>query len=251
MTIETSYDNSQNTTRHSKMESEENTECPSFDTNQIQELSAEEHKRHLHSDKNSDEKHLTEGIETPETLTTTSQKSGFMITDILSDAAARSSAVATLAAVAVSSNSSPTSIKSSRSHTSIMAAAAAAVAENDFRARISAAAAALSAAARFTPHSILSENATRTDILQNSSVGSQLFVHPHAAAAAAAAAAAVSSGNTTITQPSINDLSGDDLSDHDSVSGKGEPSGSFDIGKIIYYPSFNAMKGTTFFHLFR
>ena len=118
-----------------------------------------------------------------------------------------------------------------------MAAAAAAVAENDFRARISAAAAALSAAARFTPQSlpILSENATRTDILQNPSVASQLFVHPHAAAAAAAAAAvAVSSGNTTITQPSVNDLSGDDLSDHDSVSGKGEPSGSFDIGKIIY-----------------
>ena len=237
MTIETSGDNCQNTKRHSKMESEENAECPSFDTNQIQELSAEEHKRNLHSDKTSDEKHLSEGIETPETLTTTSQKSGFMITDILSGAAARSSAVATLAAVAVSSSSSPTSIKSSRSHTSIMAAAAAAVAENDFRARISAAAAALSAAARFTPQSlpILSENATRTDILQNPSVASQLFVHPHAAAAAAAAAAvAVSSGNTTITQPSVNDLSGDDLSDHDSVSGKGEPSGSFDIGKIIY-----------------
>ena len=118
-----------------------------------------------------------------------------------------------------------------------MAAAAAAVAENDFRARISAAAAALSAAARFTPQSlpILSENATRTDILQNPSVASQLFVHPHAAAAAAAAAAAVavSSGNTTITQPSVNDLSGDELSDHDSVSGKGEAGGCFDIGKIL------------------
>lgn len=236
MTVEISDDNPTKIHHRSEMETEENSESLLSDSNGVQKLLAED-RRNLHSSNTSDVKDSSEAIETSETLTTTSQKSGFMITDILSGAAARSSAAATLAAVAVSSNSpSPTGIKSSRSHTSIMAAAAAAaVAENDFRARISAAAAALSAAARFNPQSlpILSENTSRTEILLNSSVGSpQLFMHPHAAAAAAAAAAAVSSGSNIapMAQPS-NDLSGDDLSDHDSVSGKGEPSGCFDIGK--------------------
>ena len=161
--------------------------------------------------------------------TTTSHKSGFMITDILSSAAARNSAAVTLAAT---SSLPVTGTKSSLGHSSIIAAAAAAVAaENDFRARISAAAAALSAAARFNPQSIQisTENSSSTEVLPTS-VGSQLFVHPHAAAAAAAAAA-ISSGNNL---HSVNDLSGDDLSDQESVSGKAELSGPFEIGNVLH-----------------
>ena len=163
--------------------------------------------------------------------TTTSHKSGFMITDILSSAAARNSAAVTLAAT---TSLPETGTKSSLGHSSIIAAAAAAVAaENDFRARISAAAAALSAAARFNPQSIQisTENSASTEMLP-SSVGSQLFVHPHAAAAAAAAVA-ISSGNNL---NSVNDLSGDDLSDQESVSGKA--SGPFEIGNVLHAISF-------------
>ena len=164
--------------------------------------------------------------ETPGTLIAL-PKSGFMITDILSGAEGRG----------MSPKSSPTLPKNA----SIMAATAMA-AESDFRARISAAAAALSAAARFAPQSLplLSENTTRNDIVPNSTVVSQLFVHPHAAAAAAAAVAAatVSSGSNIgpIAQTFLKDLSEDDISDHDSVSGKADPHGCFDTGKITLYP---------------
>ena len=220
MTIETLDDNSKETYSKSKMETEESRK-------EVQKLTVDGHQ----SENISDER-VSEAVETAETFTATSQKSGFMITDILSGAATRDSAAATLAAVAATSNSS----SPSQSHSSIMAAAAAVVAENDFRARISAAAAALSAAARYNPHSLplINDNISSTEMIQNSSVSSQLFVHPHAAAAAAAAAAISSGGNTApITQPSVNDLSGDELSDHDSVSGKGEVGGCFDIGKIL------------------
>ena len=217
MTIETTDDISKKS--YSKMETEVNRKCPSS-----QDSSAEEQKCNLQLIKTSDKNNLSG---TTETLTT-SQRSGFMITDILSGGVARNSAAATLDSLAVLPNlSSP-----SQSHTSIMAAAAAAVAEKDFRARISAAAAALSVAAQFTPQTIaiLPENHSRTEILHSSPVGSQLFVHPHAAAA-------VSSGGkfAPISQATVNELSGDDLSDHDSVSGKGETSGCFDLGKVVHY----------------
>ena len=197
---------------HLEMETVEKRECPLSNT-LIEDSGAEKN--------DTDSNAKNELSETPRTLIAL-PKSGFMITDILSGAEGRG----------MSPNSSQTLPKNA----SIMAATAMA-AESDFRARISAAAAALSAAARFVPQSLplLSENTTRNDIVPNSTVVSQLFVHPHAAAAAAAAVAA-SSG--PLAQTSLKDLSEDDISDHDSVSGKVEPHGCFDTGKMtlhVYY----------------